>query len=41
MSAYEDTEEGKIVKDINKIAINYIKSWFFPDAVACFPFDLL
>lgn len=40
MSGYEDTSEGKIITDVNKIASNYLKSWFFPDFVACIPFNL-
>ncbi|ESO02998.1 hypothetical protein HELRODRAFT_80870 [Helobdella robusta] len=32
---------GDVISDPQKIAINYIKSWFFIDAIAAIPFDLL
>mmetsp|Transcript_34187 Transcript_34187/g.6166 ORF Transcript_34187/g.6166 Transcript_34187/m.6166 type:complete len:108 (+) Transcript_34187:406-729(+) len=39
-SAYYD-DSGNIITDRKKIAINYFKTWFFIDIVACIPFDLI
>jgi hypothetical protein len=41
MSGYEDEEEGKVVKNIRLNALGYLKSWFFPDVLACIPFGLI
>lgn len=41
MSGYEDEEEGKVIKNIRLIALSYLKSWFFPDVLACIPFGLI
>ena len=41
MSGYEDEEEGKVIKNIRLIAMSYLKSWFFPDVLACIPFGLI
>ena len=32
---------GDVITDPQKIAVNYIKGWFFVDALAAIPFDLL
>ena len=37
ISAYEDPQNGMPIVDLKKIAINYIKSWFFIDLVATIP----
>ena len=34
-------QNGEVITDPQKIAINYFKGWFFIDAVAAIPFDLL
>ncbi|CAL1537674.1 unnamed protein product [Lymnaea stagnalis] len=34
-------ENGEVVSDQQKIAINYVKGWFVIDAIAAIPFDLL
>lgn len=39
-SAYYD-DAGNIITDRRKIALNYIKTWFFIDILACIPFDLI
>ncbi|ESN90033.1 hypothetical protein HELRODRAFT_152093, partial [Helobdella robusta] len=33
--------DGEVVSEPGKIAINYIKGWFFIDAIAAIPFDFL
>ena len=38
ISAYEDRNANKMIFDRKKIAVNYIKSWFILDLIACFPF---
>ena len=38
MSAYEDSITNLIVFDRKKIAMSYVKTWFFLDLLACFPF---
>ena len=37
--AYEDPKTNKLVRNPSKIAIKYLKSWFFMDFVACVPLD--
>ena len=37
ISAYEDPVSGLPVVDMKKIAINYVKLWFFIDLVATIP----
>jgi len=37
ISAYEDPVSGLPVVDLKKIAINYVKVWFFIDLVATVP----
>lgn len=39
-SAYID-QDGCLVKDRRTITINYLKSWFILDVVACFPFNFI
>nr|KAG5691560.1 hypothetical protein BaRGS_020935 [Batillaria attramentaria] len=34
-------ENGEVVSDKQKIAINYVKGWFLIDTIAAIPFDLL
>ena len=34
-------ENGEVISDQQKIAVNYIKGWFVIDAFAAIPFDLL
>ena len=34
-------QNGEVITDPQKIAINYVKGWFLIDAVAAIPFDLL
>ncbi|XP_059149754.1 potassium voltage-gated channel subfamily H member 7-like isoform X2 [Physella acuta] len=34
-------ENGEVVSDQQKIAVNYVKGWFVIDAIAAIPFDLL
>ena len=41
ISVYEDRKTGVIILDRKKIAMNYIKSWFILDLLACFPFQLV
>ena len=41
ISATVDKNTNTIIFDRKKIAINYIKSWFILDLIACFPFQLL
>lgn len=38
--AYE-TADGQIETRLRKIALNYLKTWFFVDFCANFPFDLI
>jgi potassium voltage-gated channel Eag-related subfamily H protein 8 len=35
------SRKGEVVSNSKSIAWNYFKSWFFVDAVAALPFDLL
>jgi hypothetical protein len=39
ITAYE--ENGRIETRLSRIAMNYIKSWFFIDLCANFPFEAL
>lgn len=39
-SAYEEAD-GYIESNWKKIAITYVRSWFFLDLLACFPFQVL
>ena len=41
ISATEDKKNSGIIFDRKIIAMNYIKSWFLLDFVACFPFQVL
>ncbi|XP_076438779.1 voltage-gated inwardly rectifying potassium channel KCNH2-like [Babylonia areolata] len=34
-------ENGEVVSDKHKIAVNYVKGWFLIDTIAAIPFDLL
>ncbi|CAD5113617.1 DgyrCDS2780 [Dimorphilus gyrociliatus] len=34
-------QDGEVVSNARKIAVNYVKGWFVIDAVAAIPFDLL
>ena len=34
-------ENGEVVSDKQKIAVNYVKGWFVIDTIAAIPFDLL
>ena len=34
-------ENGEVVSDKHKIAVNYVKGWFVIDTIAAIPFDLL
>lgn len=34
-------KKGEIVRDLRKIRIHYLKTWFILDMVSCFPFDAL
>ena len=36
-----DKETNVEIFDHKKIAINYLKGWFFIDIISCVPFDLL
>ena len=39
---YDSSEElGEPIMNCKKIAINYIKGWFFLDVIATFPFQLI
>jgi hyperpolarization activated cyclic nucleotide-gated potassium channel 1 len=38
--AYFD-EEGRLVKDRRQVVVNYIRTWFFLDAISSFPFSLI
>ena len=40
ITAQEDNE-GRIETRLSRIAVNYLKSWFFVDLVANFPFEVL
>ena len=33
--------DGEVITDPHKIAVHYVKGWFFIDAIAAVPFDLL
>ena len=39
-STYYD-EEGSLVKDRKTVILNYIKTWFLIDLLACIPFDVI
>lgn len=39
-TAYED-DRGIVIIELNKIALNYLKGWFFIDLVATFPLYLI
>lgn len=34
-------EEGVLITDRKKVMVNYAKTWFFVDLLACIPFDLI
>ena len=40
ITAQEDNE-GRIETRLSRIAVNYLKSWFFVDLCANFPFEVL
>lgn len=39
-TAYYD-EQGALVQDRKKIALSYLKFWFWMDLISIFPFDLI
>ena len=40
-TAYRHPDKQIEVRDLTEIALNYLKSWMFPDLIAVFPFQLL
>lgn len=40
VSAYEDSERNVEIR-LTRIALSYIRSWFFIDIVSCIPFQML
>jgi hypothetical protein len=41
ITMYEDSERGVSVRNPKKIAVNYLKSWFIMDLLACLPIDII
>ena len=39
--SYIEKETGEIITDSKKIAMNYLKGWFFIDFISSFPFELI
>ncbi|KAL4138242.1 hypothetical protein PRIC2_001749 [Phytophthora ramorum] len=40
-TSYEDDATGEEIKDLDKVRLNYVKSWFLVDAVSSFPSSLV
>ena len=40
-TAYYDEESGLLIEDRKEIAVNYLKTYFFVDFIACLPFGLM
>eukprot|EP00297_Palpitomonas_bilix_P001801 CAMPEP_0113892966 /NCGR_PEP_ID=MMETSP0780_2-20120614/15769_1 /TAXON_ID=652834 /ORGANISM="Palpitomonas bilix" /LENGTH=1000 /DNA_ID=CAMNT_0000883081 /DNA_START=332 /DNA_END=3334 /DNA_ORIENTATION=- /assembly_acc=CAM_ASM_000599 len=40
-TGYYDGESGELVKSKKRIAINYVRTWFFIDLASSFPFELI
>ena len=39
--SYLDKKTGEVVTNTKKIAINYLKGWFFIDFISSFPFEFI
>ena len=40
-TTYIDVESGRLISQPSKVAIHYLKGWFFVDLLAALPFELL